>query len=99
MVFPYLHESLFFSQFISSRITHLSHTSEEDEDHTRAGVTLCFSNEACTLRLLAFFFFFAMLPFETAATRRSDILPAEPELRALILFVCHLALLQFFALV
>lgn len=64
---PDLHDSFFFSQFISSRITHLSQTSEEDEDHTRAAVTLCFSNEACALRLLAF----AMLPFETAATRRS----------------------------
>lgn len=43
--------------------------------------------------------FFATLPFETAAARRSDILSPKPELRAVILFVCHLALSQFFALV
>lgn len=60
---PDLHGPFFFSQFISSWITRLSHTSEEGEDHTRASVTLCFTNEACTLRLLAF----ALLPFETAA--------------------------------
>lgn len=60
---PDLHGPFFFSQFISSWITRLSHTSEEGEDHTRASVTLCFTNEACTLRLLAF----AFLPFETAA--------------------------------
>lgn len=60
-----LHGSFFFSQFISSRITRLSHTSEEGEDHTRDSVTLCFTNEACTLRLLAF----ALLPFETATTQ------------------------------
>lgn len=60
---PDLHGPFFFSQFISSWIARLSHTSEEGEDHTRASVTLCFTNEACTLRLLAF----AFLPFETAA--------------------------------
>lgn len=60
---PDLHGPFFFSQFISSWITRLSHTSEEGEDHTRASVTLCFTNEACTLRLLAF----ALLPFETKA--------------------------------
>lgn len=63
---PDLHGPFFFSQSISSWITRLSHTSEEGEDHTRGSVTLCFTNEACTLRLLAF----ALLPFETAATWR-----------------------------
>lgn len=61
---PDLRGPFFFSQFISSRITRLSLTSEEGEDHTRASATLCFTNEPCSLRLLAF----ALLPFETAAT-------------------------------
>lgn len=86
----------FFSQFISSWITRLSHTSEEGEDHTRASVTLCFTNEACTLRLLAF----ALLPFETATTWRYNTLAvfsfSKTELRAVILFVCHSALSRSF---
>lgn len=61
---PDLRGPFFFSQFISSRITRLSLTSEEGEDHTRASATLCFTNEPCSLRLLAF----ALLPFEMAAT-------------------------------
>lgn len=62
------------SGFAFGRPTHLSHTSEGDEDHTRAGRTLCFPNEACALRLLAL----ARLPFETAATRRSGAPIPDP---------------------
>lgn len=67
---PDLRGPFFFPQFVSSRITRLSLTSEEGEDHTRASATLCFTNEPCSLRLLAF----ALLPFETAATWRYSTL-------------------------